>query len=74
MGMTSSKGSKTKAALRATGPGAGSKLSGTSPAHPKKREETAKTEEALTHMYLLAPTAKGGTGGKSIQNNSSFRV
>lgn len=58
MGMTSSKGSKTKAALRATSPGAGSKLSGTSPAHPKKREETAKTEEALTRMYhTLDPTA-----------------
>ena len=33
MGTTSSKGSKTKAALRATSPGAGSTPSGTSPAH-----------------------------------------
>ena len=65
MGMTSSKGSKTKAALRATSPGAGHQRN--LPAHPKKREETS-------HMYLLAPTAKGGTGGKSIENNSSFRV
>ena len=66
MGTTSSKGSKTKAALRATSPGAGSTPSGTSPAHLRGQlaQPSIKNTRRVQDIYEMKAVL--GTGGYAV--------
>ena len=66
MGTTSSKGSKTKAALRATSPGAGSTPSGTSPAHLRGQlaQPSIKNTRRVQDIYDMKAVL--GTGGYAV--------